>query len=57
MPGKGVYGMKKAVALMLSALILAVAVSTSVATPQKAKQTGKDCSSCHKGGKTGPDGK
>lgn len=49
--------MKKAAVLMLSALILTVAVSAGFATPQKAKQTGKDCNQCHKGSKAGPHGK
>ncbi len=47
---------KLVVALALGAFI-AGSLMPVYATPEKAKQTGKDCEECHKGSKAGPHGK
>ncbi len=50
--------MKKIVLMLVAAaMTLSFAMTTVDATPTKAKQTGKDCSECHKGSKAGPHGK
>ncbi len=48
---------KTVLALVTLVMAFSFAVSSVYATPEKAKQTGKDCSECHKGNKKGPHGK